>query len=66
MGVLDARVKGSLILNGFLQVSRVASAMRSWHLYWETQRKPYRRGRLTHVLDGWCNIFPNYQLYYPS
>lgn len=65
--VLNVRVEGRLILNGFPQVLQAALAGAGLAFMLEDTAQPHiARGDLVRVLDKWCGVFPGYHLYYPS
>jgi DNA-binding transcriptional LysR family regulator len=64
---LNVRVEGQLVLNGFPQVLQAALAGMGLAFVLEDVAEEYLAdGRLVRVLEGWCEVFPGYHLYYPS
>jgi DNA-binding transcriptional LysR family regulator len=65
--VLNVRVEGPLILNGFPQVLQATLAGAGLAFMLEDTAQPHlAEDRLVRVLDDWCTVFPGYHLYYPS
>jgi DNA-binding transcriptional LysR family regulator len=65
--VLNVRVEGKVILNGFPQVLEAALAGAGLAFMLEDTVRPHiASGALVRVLEDWCAEFPGYHLYYPS
>lgn len=65
--VLNVRVEGQIILNGFPQVLQAALAGAGLAFMLEGAAQPHiASGALVRVLDDWCGVLPGYHLYYPS
>jgi DNA-binding transcriptional LysR family regulator len=65
--VLNVRVEGQLILNGFPQILQAALAgVGLAFMLEDTVQAHLQNGSLVRVLDDWCSVFPGYHLYYPS
>jgi DNA-binding transcriptional LysR family regulator len=65
--VVNVRVEGQLILNGFPQVLQACLAGAGMAFMLEDTVQPYiADGALVRVLEDWCGVFPGYHFYYPS
>lgn len=64
---LNLQVEGEMIFNGFPQV---VDATLIWmvlaFVLEDVVRRHIEDGRLVPVLENWCEVFPGYNLYYPS
>jgi DNA-binding transcriptional LysR family regulator len=64
---LKVRVDGQLVFNGAGQILNAALAGLGLAYLPEGMVQPHlRRGRLTRVLEDWCQPYPGYHLWYPS
>jgi DNA-binding transcriptional LysR family regulator len=64
---LKVRVEGQLVFNGTTQMLNAALSGFGLAYVPEDLAQPHlAKGRLTRVLEDWCQPYPGYHLYYPS